>query len=255
MNVSTLFFHILSYAGAALYLGGATLLFVRSRQEKADSRARRALAFNLLMWGIAYLPACIDPQAVPAAGFHPMSVVTLVAGNLYVIFCLLYPLELARPGWINARRLGLLLLPYASIVAVYFGVLLVLGEPVRALSNVPELLARLGEFNVWFRFVLYLSVCFYLAYLFVFTSTRLLEYHRKTIGLDRSADRETVQWLRIYGISTSLMTVAYLGVLLYGNQTSLMIHRCIAIAFFAVVIAKAGFRRRMQVLPETAEQV
>ena len=232
MTAEILLYHALSYVGTVLLLGGAAFSFLRARRGGADARALYALCFTLAMWGIAYLITCLHPQQVPLVDFRPMSVYSLTIGNLFVIVCLPYPLELARPGWITFRRVALLVAPYLGITLFYFVLLALLGQSAQELRDIPDLLARMDEFNVWFRVVLYLSVCGYIVYLLMNTGVRALEGRH---GGEASDPRRTRRLL-IYGIGMIFITAAYLSVLLYGTVGMLTVHRAIAVTFFGIVL-------------------
>ena len=232
MAENTLLYDVLSYVGAFLVLSGAAFSFLRARRGGSDARALYALCFTLAMWGTIYLITSLHPPQIPLGSFRPMSVYTLTVGNLFVIFCLPYPLELAHPGWITFRRVALLITPYVSITLFYFAMLALLEEPVRDLRNIPDLLSGLNEFNVWFRVVLYFSVCGYIVYLLMNTGVRALESRH---GNDAPDPRKTRRLL-IYGIGMALITAAYLIGLLYDSMEILTIHRAITVTFFTIVI-------------------
>lgn len=235
MFPAILIYHIISYIGTAVLLGGAAAVFLQARRGGADARALNILGFTLTAWGLVYLASCLNPQSVPLVDFQPMSVVTLTVGNLFVIICLFYPLELAQPGWTGWRNAMRLIFPYAAVTAFYFAVTALLGQGIRELLDIPDMLANLAEFHVWFRFILYLTVCAYLVYLLMNTGVRAIEFRHG----GKPADRRRVRWLSVYGLGMIFITIAYLVVLLYGSVTSLIIHRLIAVFFFGLVIVNA----------------
>lgn len=241
-------FRIFSYTLSAVCLCGSVLLFLRSLRNGLHVRTLRTLAFILLMWGLPSLPDCLFPQAAPWLSSEPMGVLSLFGGNLYVIVCLLYPLELSRPGWIRVRSVALLLLPYLLLAGIYFSVLHGLDQNIRTLHNATDLLLYFGEFNVWYRLVLYLSVCFYLAYLFLSTSVSALEMRHMNDAVPPRIDRRGIAWLRFYGIGMVFVSIAYLGVLLYGNTESLAAHRLVATLFFGIIAYNGLFGRPLTVL-------
>lgn len=345
--MTALLFTLLTYLGVACYFGCAAALYRLARRIGGDaSRALRTLAFILAMWGVAYVPACFSPSHPLAEEMYPMSVFTLVGGNLYVILTLLYPLEATRPGWLGVRSVGRLMLPFIAVTALYFIVLGLTGQPVRRLDDQADIWLHIGEFNVWYRFVLYLSVCLYIVYALLSTSTphRRKHPHRtgaagsavgagitagpgreamgrvhastphamraadcpvsreRTIGAGGTPDAcgagnpigtgapthtgasatsagpnsrnnsgrsldpnslsgpaapsnsasgpagrgkwsdicgpngEDTCWLRIYNLGVGCITIAYLGVLLFGSVESLIIHRCITLLFFLTIV-------------------
>lgn len=238
--------HFFAIAGMAVFVGGAALLFPRAGRDSAEVRARRTLAFILLAWGAAYVGGCIVSRGAGVT-MHPMSVFTLISGNLYVILTLLYPLELAHPGWITPPRVARLFLPYLVVVGFYFAGTAVWG-PSSDPRNVGDLLERLGEFGIWYRFVLYLSVCFYLAYLFLHTSATALRLRAEIHG-EPGPTRELTRRLRLFACGMVLITTAYLGVLVFGTTVSLTVHRIVVVVFFGSAVwhvACTGPRRAVR---------
>lgn len=248
MSTTFLLYRILTYVSVPLLLGGAALLLHRS-SGSVEPRARRTLAFILLMWGVAYLSSALLPHAEPVMQLQPLSAYTLIAGNLYIILCLLYPLELVRPGWLTVRNVLRLVAPYVCVVAGYLLGLLLLGERVRPLGNATEFILHISEFNVWYRAVLYLSICFYLTYLFIVTGIRAAELKHRHGGKLPLASRRQIQWLNLYGIGIVAITAAYLAVLFFGTTGSLIVHRLVAVSFFSLALCKALFSRN-QAAPE-----
>lgn len=236
---ATLFLHrLLTCATLAICFGGAALLLWRSLRGP-EKRARRALAFILTMWGLAYLTECLPCMAGRLHEFEPMSVSTLIVGNLYIIVALLYPLEVARPGWITPRRVALLALPFAAIAGLYLLVLALRGEPVLRLDSLDDLIGHWGEFNVWYRSVLYLSVCFYMAFLWLNTSVTAILMHRRTHDDYTPLARQQVRLLRSYGIGIVCIAFVYLGVLLDGSLTSRLVYRVVLLLFFTSAVLQA----------------
>ena len=158
MPASLFLYCLFSWFGIAICLGGGLLLLWKSR----GSRARRILGFILLMWGFAYVIQLAAFLSGRMQSYYSFSVEVLIVGNLYVIVTMLYPFEVIRPGWLTLRNAARLLAPYAGIVALYFLVLLLRGETIRPLASPADLLLHLGEFNVWYRIVLYLTVIGYI---------------------------------------------------------------------------------------------
>ena len=76
---------------------------------------------------------------------------------LFLIVLLLYPLEVVRPGWLNLKRITLLLFPYVSITLFYYIILYLLGQKPLELQDVNQFMAHIGEFNVGYRLLMILS--------------------------------------------------------------------------------------------------
>lgn len=197
----------------------------------------------MMMWGIIYLSDNLFPEELPRIHHQPMSVYTLIGGNLFAILCMLYPLEVLHPGWVNLRRLVRLMLPYLGITLLYFVVLALLGQSPRRLNSIPELLSSLWEFNVWYRFVLYITACIYIVALLVNTNIQTLDIRPRYTDDAPPLDNRSRLRLRIYGIGMIFITIAYLCVMLYGSLTCLIVHRAIAIAFFTTIACSVFFDR------------
>ncbi|WP_418992136.1 hypothetical protein [Alistipes sp.] len=243
-------FRLFSITLSVVGLGGAALLLRQSLRNRGD-RARRVLAFILLMWGLPSLPDCFRPLSGPWLPIEPLGALSLIIGNLYVIISLLYPLERARPGWITPRRLVLLFTPFVLCSGLYFLVLALLGQPMLTLHGSMDMLLHFGEFNVWYRLVLYLTICFYLAYLFLSTSVSALELSYRDSAI---LDRRCIAWLRFYGAGMACVTLAYLGVMLYGTLQSLVIHRMTTTLFFGTFALNAVFNRPLHIFTPAPEK-
>lgn len=242
MIPATLPERILFYFGAVLYFGCAALLFVQSLRSGADRRPRRALALILLMWGAAHVAFGLQGTAITAPACHPVSVPALLGGNVYVIISLLYPLELARPGWITSIRVAQLLLPFLVVTGIYLLVLGLSGESVRDLDSLASLLTHIGEFNVWYRIVLYLSICFYMVYMFMNTGVAALDADRLPGDPSPAPDRCRLLQLRIYGAVMLCISLAYLVTLLFSTPGSMFVHRTLSVLLFGVVSLFAARR-------------
>ena len=114
---------VLLTMSVVICVGGATLLFLRS----GGNRSRRLLSLVMFTWGLIYMTRVIGMLTgilnFDFTSTGVLDVLVLVAGNFFLIVLLLYPLEIVRPGWLNLRRIGLLLLPYIMLVLFYYAVL------------------------------------------------------------------------------------------------------------------------------------
>ena len=77
-------------------MAGAILLLLHAE----GSRSKRLLAYVMLAWGIAYVIRIFGilfgfMGTMESSVFAPF---VLIAGNLYAIITLFYPLEVVRPG-------------------------------------------------------------------------------------------------------------------------------------------------------------
>lgn len=232
---------ILITMAAVICLGGASLLFLRGR----NNRSRRLLASIMLAWGIFYviriLGTLMGNQNLYFTKVDIANVFLLTSGNLYLIILLLYPLEIVRPGWLNLKRTGLLLLPYIGVTLFYYFVLSLLGQKPLILSDINQFMEHIGQFNVWFRILMTLSIAAYLAYLFRLT-WRYKEFYQQWCRNNYSDDETmNISWLRQYGIGVVLIGVAYFWGVFDGNTYSFIIHNLTVQCFFCYTLYKGLF--------------
>lgn len=232
---------ILITMAAVICLGGASLLFLRGR----NNRSRRLLASIMLAWGIFYVIRIVGMlmgnQNLYFTKVDIANVFLLTSGNLYLIILLLYPLEIVRPGWLNLKRTGLLLLPYIGVTLFYYFVLSLLGQKPLILSDINQFMKHIGQFNVWFRILMTLSIATYLAYLFRLT-WRYKEFYQQWCRNNYSDDETmNISWLRQYGIGVVLIGVAYFWGVFDGNTYSFIIHNLTVQCFFCYTLYKGLF--------------
>ena len=232
---------ILITMAAVICLGGASLLFLRGR----NNRSRRLLASIMLAWGIFYVIRIVgmlmSNQNLYFTKVDIANVFLLTSGNLYLIILLLYPLEIVRPGWLNLKRTGLLLLPYIGVTLFYYFVLSLLGQKPLILSDINQFMKHIGQFNVWFRILMTLSIAAYLAYLFRLT-WRYKEFYQQWCRNNYSDDETmNISWLRQYGIGVVLIGVAYFWGVFDGNTYRFIIHNLTVQCFFCYTLYKGLF--------------
>ena len=144
-------------------MAGAILLLLHAE----GSRSKRLLAYVMLAWGVAYAARAFGILFgfMGTMESNILAPFVLIAGNLYAIITLFYPLEVVRPGWLNPKRCLLVMSPYLVIVAFYFAVMYLLGETPVCLAHWGTFLINMRQFNVWYRLVIAFSVFAYIAYL------------------------------------------------------------------------------------------
>lgn len=217
-------FPILLTMASVICVGGAILLFLRGR----NNRSRRLLAGIMLAWGLIYVihvaGMFFGNQYLNFIRTDVADPVVLVGGNLYLIILLLYPLEIVRPGWLSLKRVGIVLLPYVSVTLLYYFVLFLLGQKILVLHNIGQLIEHIGEFNVWYRLLMTLSIIIYLAFLFRLTC-RYQKFYQQWCCNNYSDDEDiNIAWLRQYGIGVMLIGVAYFWLLFDGNTYCIIVH-------------------------------
>lgn len=232
---------ILQTMASVICCGGASLLFLRGR----DSRARRILAFIMIAWGLIYVVRVagnfFDSHLLNINRFYALDTFVLASGNLFLIFLFLYPLEIVRPGWLNFRRTAIIMFPYAVITLLYYVGLRILGQEPVKLHNAGQFIEHIGEFNVWYRFLMLLSIVAYLVYLFRMT-WHYEKFYRQWCSDNFSDDRHMdISWLRQYGVGVVLIGVAYFWLLFDGGKHCFVFHNITVQCFFCYTLYKGLF--------------
>ena len=232
---------ILHTMAAVICLGGAALLILRGRAN----RSRRMLSGIMSAWGLIYVVRVVGillgNQDLNFTKTDVAEPFVLVFGNLYLIFLLLYPLEVVRPGWLNLKRTGMLLLPYVSVSLFYYIVLYLFGQKPLKLHNMDQFMEHIGDFNVGYRLLMVLSIVVYLVFLFRLT-WRYKEVYQQWCRNNYSDDRDIdILWLRQYGIGVVLIAVAYFWLVFDGNTYCFIVHNLTVQCFFGYILYKGLF--------------
>lgn len=232
---------ILQTMAMVICLGGATLLFLRRR----NNRSRSILAMIMLLWGIFYavrvVGALLNNPSLNFTSANVMEPFVFVWGNLYLIILLLYPIEIMRPGWLNLKRTGLLLLPYVAVSLLYYVILFLLDQEPESLGSLGQFLEHIGNFNVWYRLFMNISVIGYLVFLYWLIWRYKPLYQQWCSNNYSNSENMDVSWLRQYAIGVVLIGVAYFGLLLNGGTICFIVHNIIVQCFFAYTLYKGLF--------------
>lgn len=220
-------------------MAGAILLLLHAE----GSRSKRLLAYVMLAWGAAYVLRILGillgfMRSMESSILEPF---VLISGNLYAIITLLYPLEVVRPGWLNLKRCLLVMSPYLLIVALYYAILGLLGETPVRLENLDALLANIGQFNVWYRLVITLSVFAYIAYLILIIYRYEVSYQQWCDANYASTEGMEISWLRFYGLGAMFIMFAFCWILLDGNTYCYVAHNIVVQLFFCFIFYKGFF--------------
>lgn len=232
---------VLPTMAMVICLGGATLLFLRGR----NNRSRTLLAIIMLLWGLFYAVRVVGIILnYPFLNFTRVSVMNpflLLAGNLYLIFLLLYPVEVVRPGWLNWRRTAGLLFPYLVVSLSYYILMFILDQKPMQLNNMNLFFENVGDFNVWYRLFMTLSVVVYLVFLFRLTWHYKKIYRQWCLNNYSNDENMDISWLREYGLGVVLIGIAYFVVLFDGRALSFIVHNLVVQCFFAYTLYKGLF--------------
>lgn len=220
-------------------IAGAILLLFHTE----GSRSRKLLAYVMLAWGAVYAIRVFG-ILTGFMNFMKNDILApsiLIFGNLYAISMLWYPLEIVRPGWLNLKRCFLIMLPYLLVVGVYYTALFLLGETPVRLGNMGDFIANIGQFNVWYRLVIILSVIAYITYQLRLIYRYELSYQQWCDANYASADGMEISWLRYYGLGLILILFAFFWILLDGNTYCYVVHNVIVQLFFCFIFYKGFF--------------
>lgn len=238
---SNLFLVTKSIDFAICMCGGAFLL---SRAK--GSRSKYILSLIMLLWGAYYGLSLLSSftglfDIVDIMSLGVLNVRMLVIGNLYLIILLLYPVEVVRPGWLNLKRIGLLLLPYLVLTGGFCGMQSLLEEPSRSLNDWNEVRGYMGEFNVWFRWLQVGLILYYLFLLYYLTWRYHSVYEQWYDANYSSTEHMEISWLRNYSIGVMLIGVAFFGGVFVGAKEILLAHTVIVAIFFLYTFYKGLF--------------
>lgn len=121
------------------------LLLVR---RKSGERSRLILALIVFFSVLNYIPRFI----AVSKGYDPELVVStkmLLIGNFMVVSYIMYPIEVIRPRWLNFSRIVQLYAFWLLLLTVYL-ITSFAGVRYTSYSSLPEMIANVGPFEVWF---------------------------------------------------------------------------------------------------------
>lgn len=136
-------------------LMGSFFLYFRSEGD----RSRKLLSSILLLCSMAMLTAIIiipDQQIIQLRNIY-FSHALIAMHTISTTLLFLYVVEVFRPGLLNLRTAGAILFPGMSSTLLYYIGIYIMNEPIRTLTCMSDLLMYVNEFNVWFRFVVFLT--------------------------------------------------------------------------------------------------
>ena len=187
------------FAGALVCLLSSLLLFARS---KMGERSRIILSVIVLFSVFNYIPRFI----ALINGYVPdfaVSANMLLIANFMIVSYIMYPIEVISPGWLNFWRILKLYIVWLFLLGIYLFSLWI-GIQYTPYQSLPEMLAHITKFEVWFRLIL----C-----LLMFTPGLFIIFiHRQ--GLYNNTDR---MWLKKYVFTFFINILAYFLVLAYNH--------------------------------------
>ncbi len=179
---------------------------------KADSvRSRRILAWIMGLWAVNFAIRLIGPlfHVYPIAKEVYWSPLFLIVGPFLALLLLWYVIELIRPGWINWRRAWWISLPWLTVSAIYPIGLWLLDEPYIRLQRFSDLTGHITEFNVWYRFILFVMSFAYIYWLNKFALRYRYYYDKWCIENYASTEQMDISWLRYIAGGLLVVTILY----------------------------------------------
>ena len=203
----------------------ALCAFILWMRRCDGDRSRLTLSVVWLFLALLFSSrAFVDGQLVPSGVLPP---VNLVGGLLMVTLLCLYPIEVIRPGWLNARRLFMLLLP-----AIFIGSIFHLpGIKLRQLQTFGDMLAHIGEPNVYWRLILLFGI--------ILPSALLLH----VIPYNWMKSRVRLRWIRHYTCTILLISALYAVFMLTRSASVSVAHLLVCLTLAMVVTYEELFAR------------
>lgn len=200
--MTEILFAIIHLTVFAFLISGVLLCLQRA--ENRRPRMYLALFMFITAGELAYRLYIAYRTRVVMMVDEVLPIYVLVTGVAEILLMYLYPLELLKPGWLTAKRLFLLFLPWLSVG----GVCVLVYPDFRSLSSFSDMMQHMGEFNVWFRILILLGC--------VVTYTILLlciPYKWQQSSVDRT-------WIYKYAIGIQVIGLLFIAVILTGSASA-----------------------------------
>ena len=221
------------FAGALVCLLSSLLLLVR---RKSGERSRLILAIIVFFSVLNYIPRFI----AVSKGYDPELVVStkmLLIGNFMVVSYIMYPIEVIRPGWLNFSRIVQLYAFWLFLLTLYL-ITYFAGVRYNSYSSLPEMIANVGPFEVWF--------CLFLC-LLLFTPGLLVIFIQR-IGHNSNTDRV---WLKKYASAFYINILAYLMLLTFNHPLVHTLYYYVSVGCSLYIVYMELFDR---LLAKTADE-
>lgn len=167
----------------------------------------------------------------------PIYVLVTSVGEILLMY--LYPLEVLKPGWVTAKRLFLLFLPWLFVG----GVCILIYPDFRNLSSFSDMMQHLDEFNVWFRMLILLGCVVPYTILLL-----CIPYKWQQSSVDRT-------WIYKYAIGVQVIGVLFVVVILTGSVLGSSIHLLYGTLFVLYVVYQELFLRLLPTAKNQESQV
>lgn len=209
----------------------ALLLFLR---RGCGDRSRLLLMLVCAVSGLMFLLRIVG-ENYELLQRAVLPTANLKGGLLMILFFLLYPIEVIRPGWLDFKRTLLLFCPWILLELLFACV-----PDFRPLASFAEMTTYAGEFNVWVR----------LLALALIPSINFILFYIPHSWAKSSADN---RWIRWYTGGSCGIAVLYTLFMLTGSAAVSAIHISYCLIFCFVVTYQELFLRMR--VPVEAEEL
>lgn len=223
--MTEILFAIIHLVVFAFLISGVLLCLQRA--ENRRPRIYLAIFMFITAGELAYRLYVAYRTGVVTMVDEVLPIYVLVTGVAEILLMYLYPLEVLKPGWLSARRLFLLFLPWLFVG----GVCVLIYPDFRDLSSFSDITRHIGEFNVWFRMLILL--CCVVPY----TILLLCIPHKwQRSSVDRT-------WIYRYAIGIQVIGLLFIAVILTGSVPVSSIHLLYGTLFVLYVVYQELFLR------------
>ncbi len=233
--------YLQSVISFSLFSIGSLFLFLKAEGQ----RARKILALVMAAWAVFFAASVINNLFVGKVHFQDrfFSPSILIIGTFYVISILPFAFEIIRPGWISVKRFSFLLLPWMFTSMLYYCILKVLHEPIIELYDFPELLNNFSDFNVWFRFILFLIIFVYITVLHLITIRYRSLYNEWCLQNYANVEQMDISWLKYFAAGMLVISLNY-GLAVFNVSSLVYVFHQIALQFvFGLAFYKMLFHK------------
>ena len=237
-NITTLIVFSVALLNVTVHLVCGVLLLWKRREMPDRSRTIFALPMLLAVAVFAnkMLMLGLHPESNPIMKvLSPMIIFTTPIPQLLL---LAYPVEVMRPRWMTFRRVLPMLIPWLILCAPAYFVGSGFFTP---LYSTADLVAHLGEWNVWWRLLVIPLIIFYAVL------STVLPYRWR----ESSASRV---WIRAYMTMICVLAMLLLSWMITQNPVLQVCHTLCALAIAAVFTWFELVERVVPVPMEEAEK-
>ena len=228
--------YILLLIAAVLCIHNSIFLLIRGK----NNRPRKILAITTLLWGFMYLLMFIF--SVKGQVAYPMlSGESLISSHIFICIMFLFPLEVLFPKWLNIKRLMIMFTPITILTLIYYLGLKITNQHIEDFMTFGSLWDSIGNFNVWYRFVLLTCNLFLSSLLLLLLDKQKLKYTKWQNNNFSDLDSVDISWMEYYKKMMIAVLGSYLFVATLGTLWSINIHTLIIIISFSILFYKGLF--------------